>query len=74
MVVPIYRIVIIGDPPHDGQSTGAKATFWVLQVTFEWLVGASLLSVNAIEWCGMGMEPLDKMSDGEANGLYAERY
>ncbi|KAA1476510.1 hypothetical protein DENSPDRAFT_515110 [Dentipellis sp. KUC8613] len=74
MIVPIYRIALIAHPPHDGQSTSAKAAFWVLQVTFEWLVGASLLSVNAIEWCGMGLEPLEKMTDAEANGLYAPRY
>ncbi|TFY74625.1 hypothetical protein EWM64_g9387, partial [Hericium alpestre] len=53
MIVPIFRLVTTAHPPADSDSTGAKAAFYVLQITVEWLVGASLLAVDAKEWCGI---------------------
>ncbi|TFY71606.1 hypothetical protein EVG20_g1401 [Dentipellis fragilis] len=78
-VVPIYRIFTIAAPPHDAQSTASKLAFWVLQVSIEWIVGASLESVNVIEWCGMDKEELDRVpavpvSDVESHGLYVPKY
>ncbi|KAA1476511.1 hypothetical protein DENSPDRAFT_843497 [Dentipellis sp. KUC8613] len=78
-VVPIYRIFTIATPPHDAQSTAPKLAFWVLQVSIEWIVGASLESVNVIEWCGMDKEELDRVpavpvSDVESHGLYVPKY
>ncbi|TFY81312.1 hypothetical protein EWM64_g2695 [Hericium alpestre] len=43
----------VGHPPADSNSTGAKAAFYILQVTVEWLVGASLLVIDAKAWCGV---------------------
>ncbi|KAA1476422.1 hypothetical protein DENSPDRAFT_784965 [Dentipellis sp. KUC8613] len=56
IVVPIYRIAATANPPANSNSTGAKAAFYVFQIAVEWLVGASLLAVNAKEWCGLADE------------------
>ncbi|TFY74623.1 hypothetical protein EWM64_g9388 [Hericium alpestre] len=53
IVVPIFRLYSTGHPPADSNSTGAKAAFYILQVSVEWLVGASLLAVDAKAWCGI---------------------
>ncbi|TFY79257.1 hypothetical protein EWM64_g4754 [Hericium alpestre] len=52
-IVPIYRIATTASPPTSVTSTDAKAVFYVLQIAVEWLVGASLLSVDAKKWCGI---------------------
>ncbi|TFY63625.1 hypothetical protein EVG20_g6235 [Dentipellis fragilis] len=56
IVVPIYRIATTANPPADSNSTGAKVAFYIFQIAVEWLVGASLLAVNAKEWCGIADE------------------
>lgn len=53
IIVPAYRLAQAFDPPSDAGSDGRKAEFYVLQITVEWLVGLSLLAVDAKEWCGV---------------------
>ncbi|THH21167.1 hypothetical protein EW146_g353 [Bondarzewia mesenterica] len=53
IVVPVYRLQNTIHHPLDASSTENKAKFYILQITVEWLVGASILSVNIKEWCGI---------------------
>ncbi|KAA1476512.1 hypothetical protein DENSPDRAFT_853720 [Dentipellis sp. KUC8613] len=79
LVVPIYRIAIISHPPSDSQTAGSKAAFYILQITFEWVVGLSLVAFNAISMCGLRVgtradySTSESMSGAEAYGLYAPK-
>ncbi|THH13546.1 hypothetical protein EW146_g6683 [Bondarzewia mesenterica] len=53
IVVPSYCLHNIAHIPKDVNSSTSKAEFYVLQLAVEWIVGASLLAVNAKEWCGI---------------------
>lgn len=53
IIVPAYRIHNTLNPPASADSAASKAEFYILQITVEWLVGASILAVNVKEWCGI---------------------
>ncbi|TFY60444.1 hypothetical protein EVG20_g7414 [Dentipellis fragilis] len=77
LVVPIYRIAVISHPPSNSQTTGNKIAFYVLQISFEWVVGLSLVAFNAISMCGLGARTdystSEGMSGAETYGLYAPK-
>lgn len=53
-MVPAYRLAQMVNPPSNSDTSAQKAAFYILQIAVEWLTGASLLAVNAKEWCGVG--------------------
>lgn len=68
IVVPCYRLSTLFNPPTDASSGGRKAEFYILQITVEWFVGVSILSVNAKKWCGVedDVKPGDKSTSMES--------
>ncbi|TFY76850.1 hypothetical protein EWM64_g7164 [Hericium alpestre] len=72
IIVPIYRLENILNPPSDGQSDAAKIVFYVVQLAPEWLVGLSLTAVNAQIWCGVLPKSTYQDSE-EAYGLYSRQ-
>lgn len=67
IVVPCYRLSTLFNPPTDASSGGRKAEFYILQITVEWLVGVSILSINVKKWCGVedDVKPGDKSTSAE---------
>lgn len=57
----------IFNPPTNSSSSGRKAEFYILQITVEWLVGVSILSVNVKRWCGVedDIKPGDRSASAE---------
>lgn len=55
------------NPPTYQSSNGRKAEFYVLQITVEWLVAVSILSVNVKKWCGVedDVKPGNKSASAE---------
>ncbi|KAA1476513.1 hypothetical protein DENSPDRAFT_515814 [Dentipellis sp. KUC8613] len=79
LIVPVYRIVIIADPPSNSQAISSKIVFYVFQISFEWIVGLSLLVFNAIAVCaptpaGSRNWSNQSVSAEEAYGLFTPKH